>query len=410
MNKHSTKLLKLADRMESKATAEINAERQENTMRKAGMAANIRDRARRQLVLAQTLRRIAYAAHAGERQHIPLVANWADVEALEIEAFRAGADRRQAEGAVGHWMAQEPELADVDHATYRGLRTDRERLRAIVIGEGPVRKIIEEAAIRLGDDFAALAPHEVNAVRTAVAQMRKTKQTIPWVLKGLVDGLRTHDRLAHLGIVDTPSLRAALREYMSFRGQERIASDDPITVKKRALAFASIPGYFPTPRPLVDRMLGEAKLEAGMRVLEPSAGDGAIAVTIQQLHPEVELDVVERQVSLRNLLEAQGLTPVADDFCTYRPSMPYDRILMNPPFEAKQDVEHINHALDMLAPGGRLIAIASAAIRSRNDLKTRALRVRVKSLGGRIEPLPAGSFEASGTGVSTVLLVVDTPA
>ncbi|NVB43554.1 methyltransferase [Pseudenhygromyxa sp. WMMC2535] len=98
---------------------------------------------------------------------------------------------------------------------------------------------------------------------------------------------------------------------------------------------------------------------------------------------------------------------IARDFCAHVPERPYDRIVMNPPFERQQDVEHIERALGMLAPGGRLVAIASAGLQHRSDNKTERLRKKLLELDGSIRKLPAGSFKASGTAVETVLVIVD---
>ena len=65
-------------------------------------------------------------------------------------------------------------------------------------------------------------------------------------------------------------------------------------------------------------------------------------------------------------MQAQGFALVGDDFLSYAPTgVRYDRIVMNPPFEKRQDTRHIDHALDLLAPGGRLVAIASGSFESR---------------------------------------------
>ncbi|HLT37636.1 MAG TPA: methyltransferase, partial [Enhygromyxa sp.] len=412
----AAKLRALADSMEAKATAELGVDRLENTPRRANMAASIRDRARRQLVLAKTLRRIADAGEAGGYQYVSRVANKADLEALETALSGAGFERRKADGVREYWKRADPQPVDIDHAHHEGLRTERDGLVAVLEftkgaqGLAGPRRVLEKAAERLRE-WGPLQPEEIEALRELIAVVRKTKaKDMPRPIEAMIESLRDHDRLTQLGVVDTDSLRAALREYMTCcRGDQRTPKDDPIAVKKRELAFAKIPGFFPTPRPLVERMVDAAELAPGMRVLEPSAGDGAIALVIRERHPDVELDVIERQVSLRELLELQGFPPVADDFCAYTPAAPYDRILMNPPFETKQDIQHIGHALDLLAPGGRLVAIASAGLSFRDDPKTKALRDRVEALGGRIESLPQGSFEASGTGVSTVLVVVDQP-
>src|SRR5690606_11773720 len=111
-------------------------------------------------------------------------------------------------------------------------------------------------------------------------------------------------------------------------------------------------------------------IRPGMRVLEPSAGSGAIAEVIRERHPTARLEVIERNYSLREILEADGFELVSRDFTEYAPSYGYDRIIMNPPFEQRQDVEHIDRALSMLNPGGRLLAIAASSLASRDDAMT----------------------------------------
>jgi len=72
---------------------------------------------------------------------------------------------------------------------------------------------------------------------------------------------------------------------------------------------------------------------------------------------------------------------------------------MNPPFVNGQDIQHITHALHMLKPGGRLVAICANGPRQQEKL-----RPIVEQHGGRWESLPADTFKDSGTGVNTVLL------
>lgn len=51
------------------------------------------------------------------------------------------------------------------------------------------------------------------------------------------------------------------------------------------------------------------------------------------------------------------------DFLTITPDKwgrQYDAIVMNPPFERLQDIDHVRHAFRFLKPGGRLVAIMSA--------------------------------------------------
>jgi protein-L-isoaspartate O-methyltransferase len=79
----------------------------------------------------------------------------------------------------------------------------------------------------------------------------------------------------------------------------------------------------------------------------------------------------------------------------------FDAVLMNPPFANGDDIQHITHALTMLKPGGRLVAICANGPRQQA-----ALGPLVTQYGGTWEDLPAGTFKASGTGVNTALIVL----
>jgi predicted RNA methylase len=161
-----------------------------------------------------------------------------------------------------------------------------------------------------------------------------------------------------------------------------------------------VPGFFPTPRSLVERMIVEAAIGSGMTVLEPSAGKGDIAKAVVQLGATVVC--IEKNFTLAEHLRKQGLDVRCSDFLEVSPESIYDRVLMNPPFERHEDEKHIRHAFNFLVPGGRLVAIAC------NTTGTR-LESWIADLGGTVEPLPAGSFATSErpTQVNTCLIVVD---
>ena len=74
---------------------------------------------------------------------------------------------------------------------------------------------------------------------------------------------------------------------------------------------------------------------------------------------------------------------------------------MNPPFAQGADIEHITHALTMLKPGGRLVALCA-----NGPGQNAALRPLVDASGGDWEDLPADSFKAEGTGVSVALITL----
>jgi hypothetical protein len=118
-----------------------------------------------------------------------------------------------------------------------------------------------------------------------------------------------------------------------------------------------IPGFFPTPKDLIEKVLGFAYINESDLVLEPSAGKGDILDVIsKERNSKKNLHAVEINPTLREMLKLKGYEVVASDFLSYNPSFKYDRIIMNPPFEKGLDIDHVNHALTLLKPNGILVS------------------------------------------------------
>lgn len=164
--------------------------------------------------------------------------------------------------------------------------------------------------------------------------------------------------------------------------------------------------YFPTPAAVVDVLLDKAALKTGMRVLEPSAGRGAIASACVDAGAIV--DCVElMDANFASLSAVAGLNVVLQaDFLTMNAQPVYHRVVMNPPFLKQADIRHVTHALSFLAPGGLLVAVMSAGVEFRDNRLTKEFRMLVDERGGYIEPLPSESFRSSGTAVNTVVVVI----
>jgi predicted RNA methylase len=163
--------------------------------------------------------------------------------------------------------------------------------------------------------------------------------------------------------------------------------------------------YFPTPAPVVNRLLDLAQLQPGMQVLEPSAGSGAIASATFERGAVV--DCIERDpgyaAALADLGCARALTIA--DFLTVAPQPVYDRVVMNPPFTRGADMAHVEHALRFLKPDGLLASVMSWTVTSETRA-TAAFRALVEARGGTVEAVGGEAFRESGTDVPTVLVVI----
>lgn len=170
--------------------------------------------------------------------------------------------------------------------------------------------------------------------------------------------------------------------------------------------IVTAPQLFPTPRELAEHMVSLAGVQPGHRVLEPSAGTGMILGALggkMFTHDgRGAVHAVEINRALAGRLEMDfPLTKVhCADFLVTGPDyfVPFDRIIMNPPFENGADIRHIMHARGMLRTGGRLVAICANGPRQRAALQP---------LVSEWHDLPSGTFKNAGTNVNTALLVIN---
>lgn len=163
--------------------------------------------------------------------------------------------------------------------------------------------------------------------------------------------------------------------------------------------------FFPTPAAIVEMIIDRAQLDAGMSVLEPSCGRGAI---IQGLEGIAQVHAIEKMAANYEFLKSLSwLASVRQaDFLEVEPDFQVDRVLMNPPFSKQADIKHVLHALRFVKPDGLLVAVMASSVTFRTNRLTEEFRDLVNERNGRIESLPEGSFKTSGTGVNTVLVTI----
>lgn len=151
-----------------------------------------------------------------------------------------------------------------------------------------------------------------------------------------------------------------------------------------------------------------ANIEPGHRILEPSAGTGALVQAILRAEPDVSILAVERDRGRRAKLQAlptdaASVMPIPDCMALPGDLDPFDRAIMVPPFErcgAGDHLAHVHHAFGLLADGGLLVAVLPASVGFREDQRHRGFRDRIEH-HGTINELPDSAF---GFGLRTVVV------
>lgn len=182
---------------------------------------------------------------------------------------------------------------------------------------------------------------------------------------------------------------------------------------EREVLWLRLPGFFPTPAPVAERLLDVAHIAPGMSVLEPSAGTGTLADAIRRRCPTASVSVIEWQHSLVEVLQLKGYEVLSRDFLTFpapaQTPARFDRLVMNPPFEHEQDIAHVRHATSCLRPGGRVVAIMSEGAFVRQSRIAQAFRQWLAEQAGVTEAVPAGAFARTGrpTAVRCRIVVIE---
>jgi predicted RNA methylase len=182
--------------------------------------------------------------------------------------------------------------------------------------------------------------------------------------------------------------------------------------------------FYPSPdhvvEEMVDRLAFKDRNGGGYLVLEPSAGQGALAIAAAQRGARVHaIEFVQRHIDVMNgLANGAGvggqITAQRANFLKVKPQPIYDLVLMNPPLSGMHWMQHVRHAFEFLAPGGILRSVLPASAAVNETAKHTTFRKWAKSYNNRgwagpFQDLPAESFKSSGTLINTVTLELRKP-
>lgn len=193
--------------------------------------------------------------------------------------------------------------------------------------------------------------------------------------------------------------------------------------------------FYPTPDSLAfDMVFSLRETKSGFTtypkpILEPSAGDGALARQIHALAFNVhhdyktgevdrydkdkarsaELDCIELSSDFRAVLKKNGFRVVHDNFLTFRPTTKYAAIVMNPPFSA--GAAHLLKALDVMQDGGKIRCLLNAeTLRNPCTNERKELAAKLEELHATVKYIPDAFKNARRAArVEVALVSVDIP-
>ncbi|MGN6435976.1 MAG: PRTRC system protein E [Agriterribacter sp.] len=175
--------------------------------------------------------------------------------------------------------------------------------------------------------------------------------------------------------------------------------------------------FFATPQALAVKMARKLthRITPGEKILEPSAGDGALMLAVWQEHGNnIEIDCYEamelNHIKL-NILRDQGafMNMLGTNFLRCDRKEYYDYIIANPPFTNSQDILHICKMYQCLKPGGTIVTLASPSWTFGSKKIQIDFRSWLIAISAEQSMIDEGTFKESGTNIQTVMLEIRKP-
>ena len=414
-NKVAAKLLTMAETAEEGARESFSRDRRENTARRARMAKSARQDAEQAIYNAKVLRAIAEALEAGKIKYLARIDSAVQLSELRTILFRAN-HKRMIDQNIPYRDWQVDFEKDIEYviypypslhweAVYR-ISLKLQGIKGQMLRGRRLEKAARQAKYSKKDKLVYFRGSLLEDLRKASSSLGNYEQ------ERIKSAVSRYDRIRRMKLTTLPLLKTALREYHQYAQVEALSPEEKrakeIKELENEFRRQKIDGFFPTPRPLVIRMLELAGIEEKDTILEPSAGLGHIADVISEKYPENKLTLIERFHPLVDALKKKGYEATQGDFLQHKGH--YDAIIMNPPFERLQDIDHVRHAYSLLKPGGRLVAIMAANKgEGATRKKIKQFREWLEKKGAYVEENPEGAFKSGfrPTGVRTITVAID---
>lgn len=407
----SQRMKERAESMIEKANNSLNQERTVNTHRQAGMAARANEKAESEITFAHKLIAIAEGLENGSIVYLEKVRNGKQLEQLN---YLTGLAYRNRVPYSERKNVERDTTVDVNHLNYPYPKYSYDII-VDIFGKYDETPGLKRDVVKILDysrrhkdknDYVEINQEwSISLFKNAALKIRDD-----WHRDRILDNIKSYERLQKMGLVNIQILRQALRELAEISKGAGISPEQKQAKEMKTLEHSfigkKIDGFFPTPKPLIEKMFEMTKVFEGETILEPSAGLGHIADAIKLKYPSNSLSVNEWNYSLWEALHKKGYEE-AENMNFLSTTHKYDVIFMNPPFEKNQDIDHVRHAFDLLKDGGRLVAIMAGNKSGSRPVITE-FNEFVQEHGYMVEN-EAGSFKSAfnSTNVNTVTVYLE---
>lgn len=399
------RLEQYAIRRDGKAVDALAMERLANTARRARMADSAEANARWEIAFAATTQSIATALVNGELWGLCGVRYGTDIVELYDVANRALNQAMIAEG-IPHPQRRQIKVEDVRYAGVPYPNLTRDQLTRLwretkgKRGIGYARKFVKKMLD--GSESYVIKTRNKTEAQSILVLLDKLglqgNDEFKWRIE-------SYKRFERMGLTMLPVLRHAMREFIA----HMVAPNQPdkVTALVRDLVGVKIPGYFPTPAPVADRLVYLVAPRNGEIGVETSSGSGNLIDAILRHDANAKIEHFERSAQLREITRLKyrdnlDVICVGDDGADAKPNR-YDYAVINPPFENRQDVQHVIDTYTALRSGGRMAAIVSQSRTHDSEFAD-----WLEGRGGYVDEfLPAGTFHESGTNVQTAIIYIE---
>ncbi len=224
-----------AEKMISKAEESLNQERRTNTHRQAGQAASAEDKARKEIIFAKKLIKIAEGFDNGTIKYLHALRNGKQLEQLE-SILKYGKYNRIHEMKLTHTQrlneeAESKPLEDVNYIKYPFPVFYIEMIKSILLPYSDT-KGMKQAVNKILKNYSNLPKDQNDKIVLKgdyiIQLFKETANKIPdqWEKERILTPIKDYERVQKMGLTNEALLKTALRELIQLSEGTKLSQEE----------------------------------------------------------------------------------------------------------------------------------------------------------------------------------------